>query len=125
MTSQGIEAFLSYLRETEKRYHMAELDEQEANDETQDILHSLELQDHDYHDFARLSKELRGVRQKRRAAKDTMSETAPVLDWIDANRSTIKSLERLLGDVRKAEKNTENRIYTPKVRRESTKEASQ
>ena len=71
MTSQGIEAFLSYLRETEKRYHMAELDEQEANDETQDILHSLELQDHDYHDFARLSKELRGVRQKRRAAKDT------------------------------------------------------
>lgn len=58
MTSQGIEAFLSYLRETEKRYHMAELDEQEANDETQDILHSLELQDHDYHDFARLSKEL-------------------------------------------------------------------
>ena len=119
MTSQGIEGFLSYLRETEKRYHMAELDEQEANDETQDILHSLELQDHDYLDFARLSKELRGVRQKRRAAKDTMSETAPVLDWIDANRSTIKSLERLLGDVRKAEKNTENRIYTPKVRRDS------
>lgn len=73
----------------------------------------------DYHDFARLSKELRGVRQKRRAAKDTMSETAPVLDWIDANRSTIKSLERLLGDVRKSEKNTENRIYTPKVRRDS------
>ena len=122
MTSQGIEAFLSYLRETEKRYHMAELDEQEANDETQDILHSLELQDHDYHDFARLSKELRGVRQKRRAAKDTMSETAPVLDWIDANRSTIKSLERLLGDVRKAEKNTENRIYTPKVRRMQRKQ---
>lgn len=118
MISRGMETFLSYLRETEQLYHMAELDEQEANDETQDILHSLELQDHDYHEFAKLSKELRGVRQKRRAAKDTMSETAPVLDWIDANRAVIKSLERLLGDVRKAEKNTENRIYTPRARRD-------
>ena len=119
MTSQGIENFLSYLRETEQRYHMAEADEQEANNETQDILHSLELQDHDYHDFARLSKELRGVRQKRRAAKDIMSETAPVLCWIEENRRTIQSIELLLGDERKAEKSTAHRIYTPRTRRDS------
>ncbi len=116
MTSQGIENFLAFLRETEERYRMSEVDEQEANNETQDILHSLELLEHDYHDFARLSKELKGVRQKRRSAKDTMSETAPVLDWIENNRQTVKSIERLLGDVRKAEKKTENRIYTPRVR---------
>ena len=116
MTSAGIEAFLSYLRETEQKYRMAEADEQEANDETQDILHSIELQEHGYHDFARLSKELKFVRQKRRAAKDTMSETLPVLEWAEANRAVVKGLERLLGDVRKAEKNTENRIYTPRVR---------
>ena len=48
-----------------------------------------------------------------------MSEAAPVLDWIDQNRTTIKNLERLLGDVRKTEKSTENRIYTPRVRRDS------
>lgn len=119
MSSQGIETFLIYLRETEQRYHMAESDEQEANDMTQDILHSLELQEHDYHEFARLSKKLSGVRQKRRTAKDTMCEAAPVLDWIDANRPVIKSLERLLGDVRKAEKSTKNRIYTPRVRGDS------
>lgn len=120
MTSQGIENFLAFLRETEQRYHMAESDEQEANDETQDILHSLELQDHDYHEFARLSKELRGVRQKRRSAKDAMNETYPILDWADKNRAVIKSLERLLGDVRKAEKSTENRIYTPRARRDGS-----
>ena len=56
MTSQGLDSFLSYLREAEQRYHMAETVEQEANDETQDILHIIELQDHDYHEFARLSK---------------------------------------------------------------------
>ena len=71
---------------------MAEADEQEANNETQDILHSLELQDHDYHGFARLSKELREVRQRRRAAKDTMSETATVLGLIEQNRPIIKLL---------------------------------
>lgn len=115
MCSAQIEAFLSYLRECEQHYHMAEADEQEANDETQDILHSLELEEHDDHSFARLSKELKRVRQKRRVAKDTMSETLPVLDWINANRAVVKDLERLLGAVRKAERNAQNRIYTPRA----------
>lgn len=116
-TSQGIETFLTFMRETEQRYHIAEAEEQEANDATQDLLHIIELEDHDHDDYARLSEELKAVRQKRRKAKDTMSEAAPVLDWMDANRPVIKSLERLLGDVRKAEKNTEGRIYTPRVRK--------
>lgn len=116
-TSRKIESFLAFLRESEQQYHMAEADEQEANDATQDLLHSIELEEHDHDGFAQLSEDLKLIRQQRRKAKDTMSETAPVLDWIDANRSVIKGLERLLGDVRKAEKNTEGRIYTPKVRK--------
>ena len=116
-TSNGIEVFLAFLRETEQQYHMAEADEQEANDATQDLLHFIELEDHDHEEYARLSEELKAVRKQRRKAKDTMSETAPILDWMDSNRQVIKSLERLLGDVRKAEKNTAGRIYTPRVRK--------
>lgn len=115
-TSQGIETFLNFLRETERQYHIAEANEQEANDETQDLLHSIELEQHDDAEFARMSRDLQRVRRQRRAAKDTMSETLPVLDWIDNNRQVIKGLEQLLGKVRKAEKDTENRIYTPRVR---------
>ena len=118
-TSQSIETFLTFLRETEQQYHMAEADEQEANDATQDLLHSIELEEHDHDEYARLSEELKTIRQKRRKAKDTMSETLPVLDWVETNRAVLKSLERLLGDVRKAEKNTEGRIYTTRVRREA------
>lgn len=118
-TSQGIETFLTFLRETERRYRIAEANEQEANDETQDLLHSIELEQHDDAEFAQLSRNLQRVRQQRRTAKDTMSETIAVLDWVDANRQVIKGLEQLLGQVRKAEKNTENRIYTPRVRREA------
>ena len=117
MVSRPIEAYLNFLRDMEQKFNMAAADEQEANDETQDILHSLELQDHDYHEFARLSKELKVVRQKRRAAKDAMNEMAPVLSWIDDSRQVIKGMERLLGDVRKAEKATENRFYTPKAKK--------
>lgn len=118
-TSQGIETFLTFLRETEQQYRMAEANEQEANDETQDLLHSIELEQHDDAEFAQLSRDLQRVRRQRREAKDTMSETLPVLNWVDGNRQVIKGLEQLLGQVRKAEKNTENRIYTPKVRREA------
>lgn len=116
-TSNGIEVFLTFLRETEQQYHMDAADEQEANDATQDLLHFIELEDHDHEEYARLSEELKVVRKQRRKAKDTMSETAPILNWMDANRPVIKSLEKLLGDVRKAEKNTAGRIYTPRVRR--------
>lgn len=113
--SNGIEAFLDYIRETEQLYRISVANEQEANDATQDILHSLELETHDYHSSARLARKLKEVRQARRAAKDLMGQTLPVVEWAEGNRQTIKSLERLLGEVRKMEKNTGNRIYTPKT----------
>lgn len=113
--SNGIEAFLNYIRETEQLYRISVANEQEANDATQDILHSLELEDHDYHNSARLARKLKEVRQARRAAKDLMAQTLPVVEWAEENQQTIKALERLLGEVRKTEKNAGNRIYTPKT----------
>lgn len=115
MVSNGIEAFLDYIREAEQLYRISVSNEQETNDATQDILHSLELEVHDYHSSARLALKLKEVRQARRVAKDLMAQTLPVVEWADENRQTIKALERLLGEVRKMEKNTGNRIYTPKT----------
>lgn len=114
--SEQISGFLAFLREVEQTYYMAAADEVETNAETQDILHSLELEDHSYHQFAYAAKRLRGVRQRQRQAKDTMSCTAPVLAWAEENRAVVKSLERLLGEVRRAERSTENRIYTPRAK---------
>lgn len=79
MTSGQIDAFLTFLRDCEQRYHIAEAEERDANNETQDILHSLELEEHSYHEYARLSKQLRDVRQRRRMAKDTLSVISPVM----------------------------------------------
>ena len=116
MNSKAIEAFLSFLRDAEQRFHMADADEQEANAETQDVLHSIEIEDHTYNEYAQLSKQLKGIRKKRREAKTTISECQPVIDWLDENRAVVKSLERLLGDVRKVEKYNEGpKLYTPRT----------
>lgn len=63
MISQGLEDFLTYLRETEQQMHMAAQSEQEANDATQDILHRLELCDIDGETAETLALKLQAVRR--------------------------------------------------------------
>jgi len=122
MPSEQIEAFLTFLRESEQRFHIAE--EQEANAVTNDIHHSLELKEHSDVEVLKLAKELTLARRRRRRAKDEMDALGPVLLWTEENRSVVKSLERLLDEVRKAERRTENRIYAPRTERGKLEEPS-
>ena len=94
---------------------MAEQTEQEANDATQDILHWFELYNFRGIEAVKVAHKLREIRHQRREAKDVAWLTSPVVDWIQRHRAEIKELERLLGEVRKRERRTENRIYTPKT----------
>lgn len=119
MVSEGLAQFLDWVRETEELYRIGSANEEEANQETQDILHSLELEEHSYHENARLGKKLGEIRQKRRAGKDLMDQTSPVCEWADGHRQVLKEMEQLLGAVRKAERKSEGRIYTPRT--EATK----
>ena len=114
MNSKGIEDFLRFLREAEEKFNTAQEEEIELNNQTQDILHFLELEKHPYHEYAKLAKKLKTVREERRKVKDYIQETGPIMTWLENNRQTIKNLEQLLGTVRKAEKSTVNRIYIPK-----------
>lgn len=118
MISKGIESFLDFLRESNTQLNIAIMVEQEANDQTQDILHRLELQDHAYHEYAANAKELKRVRQERRKAKDEIACLTPIATWAEDNKSVVKGLEQLLGVVRKAERSTEQRIYTPRRKKD-------
>lgn len=113
--SVNLSNFLDFLREVAQLVRNAEINEQEANDATQDILHKLEIEPVNYHEAAQLAKKLAQARKERRAAKDIINTAAPVVQWTDGNLTTIKSLERLLGEVRKAEKLLQNRTYTPRT----------
>lgn len=113
--SKPVEGFLDFLREARTAYNIARSEESDANDATQDLLHSLELEEHRYHEYARLSSALRDVRRQRRAAKDAVQRLQPLVEWMDKNNKAIKEMERLLGEIRRAEASIENRHYNPKT----------
>ena len=115
MYSEEIEGFLNFLKKSEEDYNTAVSDEKETDLQTQDLLHTMELHEAGYHYMAKMAKLMREVRQKRRYAKDTRLKCQRIVDWIEENGRVIKSLERLLGEVRKIEKNFENRSYLPKT----------
>ena len=62
-----------------------------------------------------MAEALKRVRKERREAKDTKAMAEPVLHWVQQNEKVLKGLEQLLGEVRKAEKGTENRHYIEKT----------
>lgn len=111
MVSDQIANFLNFARDAGSKFSMASQDNEQANLETQDILHSLEIYSHPYNQKAKLAGKLVDVRRRRRAAKDTMDVYEPIAVWAEHNKDVLKSLERLLGDVRKAENIQKNRCY--------------
>ncbi len=109
--SKAVESFLAFLREADEQQRIANADEQYANDATQDILHRLELYDDPYERAAELAVMLREVRRRRRLAKDERELAEKVTAWKVDNISAIKSLERLLGAMRKQEESMKQRFY--------------
>ena len=113
--SKQLEGFLAFLRDV-KIENQAAIDEESITDlETQDILHRLELYSDNYHERAKLANSLKQVRQRRRVAKDTYEITKSIVRWSEDNKQVIKSLEWLLGEVRKVEDRQQKRIYIPKT----------
>lgn len=116
MISKSIEDFLSFLREMKSTNQYAIDSEREADNLTQDLLHTLELDKHNAVEYTQIAIKLRGVRRQRRAAKDLIATTTPIVRWMEDNDRAIHSIERLLGDVRKEEKAQQNRIYIPRAK---------
>lgn len=116
MFSEGLDSFLTYIRECQAQYRMAQTDEKECDGATQDLLHSLEL-DHNSDDvMLSISKSISDVRNKRRNAKNRMLYLQPIVDWASKNKNVLDELSRVLGAVRKEERRVPSRVY---VRRTS------
>ena len=118
MTSTTISDFLEFLRDCSDQYNVEYESVGEKDKETQDLLHELELQDLKYHQQAHLAADLKQVREDRRNAKDAVTVLEPIRQYYNSHSADIKALERLLGEVRKAEKSLTNRIYIPRVRKD-------
>ncbi len=109
--SETISGFLAFLREAAEQCHMAAAEEQLASDETQDILHRLELHNGTYAEDTQLAALLREIRRRRRQAKDTWELAYLISLWAEGEKKAVRKLERLLGDIRKIENHHEERFY--------------
>ena len=104
--SKGLEEFIRYLNGCKEAYNISVSTQEETEAMTQDLLHCLELEDNTYHQQAKLGRTISQIIKERRSAKYTIQQLQPVMDWIDANQTTIRGLEKLLGQVRKEELKT-------------------
>lgn len=109
--SEKLSEFLDFLRNCDEELAIACSIQREADEQTQDILHNIELQENSQYDFILEGIELKNVRKKRRDAKNRQKVLTPIVEWYSANSRTIRELEQLLGKVRKEERSTENQIY--------------
>ena len=110
--STELNTFLSFLRTCEESNRLMEND---MDRQTQDILHNIELNENSQYDYICQGFTLRDIRRKRRKAKNTKESTALICNWMKENRKVINDLERLLGDVRKQEKQAKSPFYTKRT----------
>lgn len=114
--SNKIENFLSFCRECVDANRRAAIAEMDADNQIQDILHNIELNENYPDDYILQGLALKNIRKDRREAKDVIRITYPVVQWVNQNQKTINELEKLLGAVRKAEKNTVGRMYSNRTK---------
>lgn len=113
--SEVISEFVKFLNDANfsYTYMLEKMSEQEKV--TQDILHSLELDDLKYNERAKLATRLAEVRKQRRIYKDAVEELEPVSDFLADNKKLLNNLGALVGNVRKQEKYHSNRQYYPRI----------
>ena len=117
MYSDKISDAIKFLNTCKEEYSIAEQKYEEANSQIQDLMHMLELGDVSYHDGGKIARALSNIRVEKRNAETTMIQLKPVIAWLADNTKTMNSMEKLLGEVRKAEKisDPDNRHYTQRT----------
>lgn len=115
--SQVISEFLSFLSQAQSDYAFSQEEIVRLDMLTQDYLHKLELQDTNYRDRAKMATDLRQCRIDRRYHKDHVANLAPLVQCLtsDKGKVVLSQLQQTLGAVRKAERATQDRHYTPRV----------
>ena len=113
--SEQISDFLSLMNGVKASYDYFHSKMVEQDKATQDLLHTLELDDLGYRERAKLSTKLRDIRRGRRAYKDSVEELTPLLDYIEHNKKALDNLRNTLGELRKQERYHENRRYYPRI----------
>ena len=124
--SKQIENFLNFYRTAQSDYTYAQQQLKNCQDCTQDILHSLELDNLSYAERCKLMTKLTACRKDRRYWKDQVEELEPIISIfitsdaskrqeVDRNNKVLNLLREALGQTRRQENYHKDRKYTPKI----------
>lgn len=123
--SEQITNFLNFITAAQSHYKFCEEEMKKQEALTQDYLHSLELDGLNCSERSKLATKLATNRKNRRYYKDRVEELEPIVQWASdpANTKAVNQLKQVLGACRKAENYHKDRTYTPKILKESDRDA--
>ena len=123
--SEQITNFLNFITAAQSHYKFCEDEQQKQEALTQDYLHSLELDGLNCSERSKLATKLAINRKDRRYYKDRVEELEPIVQWASdpTNAKMLNQLKQVLGACRKQENYHKDRIYIPKILKESDKNA--
>ena len=114
--AQRLSEFLQFARDVKARYENDQLLMDQYNDETNDMLHYIELLDLNAASGYRAYKRLSEIRRERRICKEEMEILQPLYDFFNQSNATIDEMQRILGICRKTSELIENRVYTARTK---------
>jgi len=117
MLAQDIKDILTAFAQAERDYTYSYEQAGLRDKETQDILHSLELDVLDKNQRNKLATRLQRVRRERRQHKDMAEANYPIVEFLrsDKGRNMINLLKEVLGKTRKVEEYHKTRTYRKRI----------
>ena len=123
--SEQLTNFLNFITTAQSHYKFCLEEMKQQEQLTQDYLHSLELDDLKCRERSKLATKLAINRKDRRYFKDRVEELEPIVVFFEdpINKKVLNNLKQVLGKLRKTEGYHKDRTYTPKILKESDKDA--
>ena len=114
--SRLVENFLKLMRESKNNCDFIYERIRKWDNKTQDILHDIELNDHNDDEYAILGNKLKEIRKERRIDKDAfeLQEKIKSCMSMQGMQQAMNNFNTMLGDLRKVEKYHDTRTYHPK-----------
>lgn len=101
--SSNIEEILAFFAGCSDKFNECRQYMDQANNETQDILHTMELCTCTAQERNKLFNSLSTIRRKRRVCKNEEAVLSPIIDWIRMNQRSISTLQSLLENLKTVE----------------------
>lgn len=109
--SETMQAFLLLVQRAKEGYPAEEENVVFCDNQTQDILHELELVPHSASQIMKLAKQLSATRQERRLSKNNLELLHPIVEWANKHKNAINDLKDALAEVAIKEETLLNREY--------------